>query len=84
MKKVELCKLVGAKIREIRKSRKMTLESLAFEADMAYTQLSRIERGKINTSIHQLYKICDVLHVDVFSTFLDYDAGEGQLKSVSR
>jgi len=69
----ELCIQIGVKIREIRKSKGISLESLALEAGIAYAQLSRIEHGKINTSVHQLYKICKVLKVDVFHSFFTTD-----------
>jgi transcriptional regulator with XRE-family HTH domain len=55
--KDELTRQVGAKIRELRLSRNKTIEDMALEAEMEYTQLSRIERGKINTGVYHLYKI---------------------------
>ena len=44
-------KLIGERIRKLRIVNQLTLETLAFKADMDYTQLSRIELGKINTSL---------------------------------
>jgi transcriptional regulator with XRE-family HTH domain len=61
--KDELTRQVGAKIRELRLSRNKTIEDMALEAEMEYTQLSRIERGKINTGIYHLYKISRSLGV---------------------
>jgi len=37
---------------------------LSFKADMDYKQLSRIELGKINTSIYQIYKIANALQIN--------------------
>jgi transcriptional regulator with XRE-family HTH domain len=56
-------KLIGERIRKLRTDNQLTLENLAFKADMDYTQLSRIELGKINTSIFQIYKIANALQI---------------------
>jgi len=56
-------KLIGMRIRQLRMEGHLTLETLAFNADMDYTQLSRIELGKINTSIFQIHKIASALAI---------------------
>ena len=56
-------KLIGERIRKLRTDNQLTLETLAFKADMDYTQLSRIELGKINTSIFQIHKIATALDI---------------------
>ena len=56
-------KLIGERIRKLRIDNQLTLETLAFKADMDYTQLSRIELGKINTSLFQIHKIALALQV---------------------
>jgi transcriptional regulator with XRE-family HTH domain len=56
-------KLIGERIRKLRIDNHLTLETLAFKADMDYTQLSRIELGKINTSLFQIHKIAIALQV---------------------
>jgi hypothetical protein len=61
--KTEFAKIVGLKLRSIRLENKKTIESTAFDAEMDYTQLSRIELGKINTSFFQIYKISKSLKV---------------------
>ena len=61
--KEEIKKAIGYNIRKVRLANKMSIETVAFEAEMDYTQLSRIELGKINTSIFQLYKISRTLKV---------------------
>jgi transcriptional regulator with XRE-family HTH domain len=60
-----IVKLLGARIRKIRNDNHLSLESLAFKAEMDYTQLSRIELGKINTSTFQLYKIATALEISI-------------------
>ncbi len=54
---------IGARVRQIRISKGLTLERVAFDAGMDYTQLSRIELGKINTSIYQIYVVSNSLKV---------------------
>ncbi len=70
--KEEVCKLVGNKIREARENKGLTIENFAHESGIDYTQISRIELGKINTSIYQIYVITkkldlplrDILHFE--------------------
>jgi transcriptional regulator with XRE-family HTH domain len=56
-------KLIGERVRKLRIDNQLTLENLAFKADMDYTQLSRIELGKINTSLFQIHKIASALGI---------------------
>ena len=64
MKKDEISQIVGAKIRKIRITQGLSIQNLAYEIGIEYTQLSRIERGKINTSIFQLFLISRALEVN--------------------
>ena len=66
-----VAKLIGMRIRQLRMESHLTLETLSFNADMDYTQLSRIELGKINTSIFQIHKIAAALEIsssDIINT----------------
>lgn len=63
LSKEELTRHIGNRIRECRNERKLTIEDLAVAAEMEYTQLSRIERGKINTGIFHIYKIAGSLGI---------------------
>ncbi len=69
--KKEVCQRVGKRIRELRTQKGFTLESLANEANIDYTQLSRIELGKINTSIFQVYQIAKHLQTPFPDIFHD-------------
>lgn len=71
IEKADFIKTVGLKLRTIRRQNKMTIEAAAFNADMDYTQLSRIELGKINTSFFQIYKISKSLNVHMFDILND-------------
>ena len=64
MKKDEISQIVGAKIRKTRITNGLSIQNLAYEIGIEYTQLSRIERGKINTSIFQLFLISRALEVN--------------------
>jgi len=57
-------KQVGEKIREIRSSRNVSIEALANECGVDYSQVNRMELGKVNFSISYLNKIATALGVD--------------------
>jgi transcriptional regulator with XRE-family HTH domain len=63
LSKEELTRHIGSRIRAHRNGRNLTIEDLAIAAEMEYTQLSRIERGKINTGIFHIYKIAGSLGI---------------------
>lgn len=60
----------GKKLRLIRLAKGFTQEQLANELDVEISQISRIERGVINTSITTLYAISKVLDVNVSELFV--------------
>jgi transcriptional regulator with XRE-family HTH domain len=60
---------LGSKIREIRKTRKMTQDDLAEKCNFEKGNLSRIETGKTNITMRSLHKICQALEVPVAELF---------------
>ena len=66
----------GVVIREIRISKGLTMEELACNSSMEYIQLSRIERGKINTTIFQMYKITKSLDIELSEVFKKIEGKE--------
>ncbi len=55
---------IGQKIREIRVSKEMTQMDLAFNCnDVDYSQINRIELGKVNFSVSYLILIAKALDV---------------------
>ncbi len=56
-------KAFGNRLRQLRKERGLSQEDLAFAADIELSQISRIERGIINTSISQVFQIAEALGV---------------------
>lgn len=65
----KILKSIGAKIREIRLHKNMTQKELAFNLDIEISQITRIETGKINTSILNLIKISKALEIDIKELF---------------
>ena len=55
--------LVGAKIREIRTTKGVSIEYLANSSGMDYTQLARMELGNVNFSISYLFRVAEALGV---------------------
>lgn len=55
---------VGRKIRELRKSRRLTQEALAHDAGMAMRYLAGIERGEENPTLAVLVRLANALDVE--------------------
>ncbi len=55
--------LVGAKIREIRLSKDISIEYLANSGGMDYSQLARMETGQVNFTISYLFRVAEALGV---------------------
>ena len=60
----------GKNLRLARLAKGFTQEQLANELGVEISQISRIERGVINTSITTLYSISKVLNVDISELFV--------------
>ena len=60
----ELIKQVGANLRKARLERDITIENLANEIGVDYSQINRMELGKVNFTISNLYRIAAVLKTD--------------------
>lgn len=58
-----LLKKIGKKIQEVRLAKNLTQKDLAFALDVEISQVTRIERGVINTSILNILKIIEVLGI---------------------
>jgi DNA-binding XRE family transcriptional regulator len=78
--KDEVAKLVGQKIREIRLKKRLSIEEAAHNAGLEYTQLSRIELGKINTSIYHAFVISETLEVKIHDIFKEVYKSNGNGK----
>jgi len=60
---------VGFKLLQIRNEKNISIEELANRSDMTYSQVSRIELGKINTTCYTLYVLSKVLGVHITAFF---------------
>ncbi len=58
-------KLVGDRIRQLRKQRKLSQEELGYKSDLHYTHIGAIERGEKNWSIDTLVKVAGGLNVTI-------------------
>lgn len=52
---------VGRAVRQVRKSREMSQDELALQADIDRSYIGRIERAEANITLDMLYKIAEVL-----------------------
>lgn len=68
--------VLGENIREIRKKKKLTMETVAQQAGLAYSQVNRIELGKRCPSVYTLCLISNVLGVSL-SDLLPQDKVNG-------
>lgn len=62
--KEEFQKTLGHNIRRLRNVKSLTLEKLALEAGVHYSQVSRIELGKRNPSAYTIYILSRTLGVN--------------------
>ncbi|MFA6151030.1 MAG: helix-turn-helix transcriptional regulator [Chitinophagaceae bacterium] len=57
-------KAFGKRLREIRLEKGVSQESLAYSTDLHLSQIGRIERGEISTSISFIYLFAKTLGVE--------------------
>lgn len=57
-------KQIGDKIRETRNQKNVSIEELANDCGVDYSQVNRMELGKVNFSISYLNKIASALGVE--------------------
>ncbi|HUF00768.1 MAG TPA: helix-turn-helix domain-containing protein [Anaerolineales bacterium] len=60
---------VGARLRELREQRNISMRALATRSGLSANALSMIERGKASPSVSTLYKLADALGVSITSFF---------------
>jgi transcriptional regulator with XRE-family HTH domain len=71
---------LGTTIRNLRIRKGWTMEKTAFESEMEYIQISRIELGKINTTVYQVYKLSKALDIEMTEFFTGiHDALEDKI-----
>ncbi len=60
----EELKAFGTRMRFLRTKKGMTMQELADLSDIEYSQISRIERGIINTSLSNVFTIAKILEIE--------------------
>lgn len=65
----EILKLVGARIRDVRKSRGLSQEALAEKSGFNPSYIGFVERAERNISLINLEKIAKALNVSVYQLF---------------
>ena len=69
--KIRQVQLVGPKIRQLRKERKLTQTELASRIGIQQSDLSRMEKGEYRVSLDTLFKILAVFDVSISEFFDD-------------
>lgn len=59
-----LQKLIGSNVRELRESRSLTQEQLAYTSGTAARHLQKIEAGQINITLRTIARLCWALGVE--------------------
>ena len=62
-------KKLGKRIKKLRMEQKVSQLQLAFEAGISREQLGRIESGKINTSVSNIFAIAKALNLPAQELF---------------
>jgi transcriptional regulator with XRE-family HTH domain len=65
----EILKMVGNRIRQVRKEKGLSQEQVGELADFHYSYIGRIERGEKNISLLTLSRIANALKVGVHQLF---------------
>jgi DNA-binding NtrC family response regulator len=68
----ELHACIGRTIRELRKSRGLTLKQLARRTELSVSLLSQLERAESSASVSSLYKVATALDVKITELFGTY------------
>lgn len=68
-------KALGEKLYQQRKAKKLSLRQLASIADVDYSQIDKIEKGRLNITIITLISIADALEMSP-GELLDYNPEE--------
>lgn len=62
---------VGARLKALRKQRKITLQTLAAASGLSAAYLSNLERDATSPTLANLQRICDILEISVHSLLHD-------------
>lgn len=74
----------GAKIRQLRKSKKLSLTELAQKSGVSAATISQIERDNVDPTMTTLYKICTALDVTLASLIMENETSERVVRKNNR
>ena len=66
---LEFRKKIGKRIKEIRETKNLSREDIAFACDFSGSYMGMIERAEYDFKISKLYKISKALNVDIKELF---------------
>ena len=69
----EFLKEIGIHFRKVRESKGLTQQELADRIDVEVMQISRIERGTVNTSICMIREVADNLNIQLSELFYTFE-----------
>ena len=69
--KKEIIQKLGGNIRQLRREKNLSMEKVALESGMEYSQIRRIESGIINTTVFQIHRIAKTLKIPIKEFFND-------------
>lgn len=69
VKNDDLLKAFGKHLRSLRKKKGISMKHLADLANLEYSQIARIERGIINTTISSAYALANALEIPLNKLF---------------
>ena len=69
VKNLKFMKAFGKNLKALRNDAKLSQEDLAQDGDISISQIGRIERGEINTTISTLFVLAKALNIEVRDLF---------------
>jgi transcriptional regulator with XRE-family HTH domain len=75
----KVAKHIGHRIRQIRQKKNISILALSYLSNIEYSHLSKIEFGKLNTSLIHLIKIANALDVCLLCFFSNSSVDTEQL-----
>ena len=79
VKNQDLLKAFGQNLRRLRQKKELSMKHLADLANLEYSQVARIERGVINTTISSAYALANALEVPLNKLF-EFEVGKKKKK----
>lgn len=66
-----VAKRLAKRLRQLRESKGLSQEELAFEAHLGRSYYWRVEQGAINVTLETLIRLCNVLKVSLGDLFVE-------------